>query len=189
MREQLARPAAPRAHPAPAKRRVASDDAPPDDDGRGLSSERPRETLHESAELEALRLFVHRRDEIGSRLRPVLFASGLARSVFTLLASAADIHEAILEAPPAIADLLARLAVEESTAEVDDVANLLLGAATARAIATLGQEARLAEDPLAYAEVLRWLKQRLDELRGDEPAVEISDQLLAWLEEHAAEFA
>jgi DNA primase len=186
LRAQLAQPARPRPVETKPTRRRQPDG---DDDGRELSSRRPVEVMRESAELEALRLFVHRRPEIGDRLRPVLFTSGLARTAFEAVLAAGDIHRAIDEASPQVADLLARLAVEESSADVDDVVILLLTATTARAVAALGQRMRLSEDPLEYAPSMSWLKLRIDELTGDEPNVESADQLLAWLEEHAIEFA
>ncbi len=188
LREQLARPAPPKPE-VRAPRRAAHDDAPLDDEGRGLLTERPAIDLREGAELEALRLLVHRRAEIEPRLRPVLFGTSGARSAFEAVGAAPDIHSAIDEASPQIAGMLARLAVEESSAEIDDVVIRLLSATTSRAVEALGQEARLSDDPLAYAPALGWLKLRLDELTGDEPTVEFADQLLAWLEEHAAEFA
>ena len=88
-----------------------------------------------------------------------------------------------------VADLLTRLSVEESQAEPDDV---VVGSSIRRRprwSCEMENEARQAEDPLDFVPALQWLKLNLDQLRGDEPSMDSAHQLLAWLEEHAAEFA
>ena len=194
LREQLAQPAKPKpAESQRGSRRRAEEHSEGgdggDDDGRGFSRERPPAPIRESSELEALRLLMHRRGEIIGWLRPVLFVAGPGRDAFEVLAATQSIHEAIEQSSPRVADLLHRLAVEESSAEIEDVVIRLLRETTTRAIDALNQEMRVSEDPLSFAPALGWLKLRLDELVGEEPTVEFSDQLLAWLEEHAAEFA
>jgi len=98
-------------------------------------------------------------------------------------AAAAD-----LEGDPAA--LLARLAVEETAAEPADVRTRLADRAGGRALADLEREARTSDDPLAWAQLIAWVKLRLEEVRdernlGGEPV----QQLVDWLTERAAEGA
>src|SRR5581483_7506005 len=60
--------------------------------------------------LEALRLLVHRPEEIGPRLRPVFFDGDLAARAFQARDAAANLHDAVAAADPDVADLLQRLA-------------------------------------------------------------------------------
>ena len=72
-------------------------------------------------ELEALRLAVHRPEAVADRLELVLFAHPLARACFEALSTATTLHDAIEAADPQAADLLQRLAVEDTDADADDV--------------------------------------------------------------------
>ena len=65
------------------------------------------------AGLEALRLAVHRPEEVADRLEEVLFVDDLQRRAFVALAEADNLHQAVEEAPPEVADLLRRVTVEE----------------------------------------------------------------------------
>ncbi len=71
--------------------------------------------------LEALRLAIHRPDDVADRLEAALFRDDVQRASFVALESADDLHDAIAEAPPEVAELLARLTVEEPLAEPDEV--------------------------------------------------------------------
>ena len=52
-----------------------------------------------------------------------------------------------------------------------------------RELIDLEAEARTAEDPLAYSDVVAWLKVTLDQLRHPRAEVETVTQLLAFLRE------
>ncbi|HKY13360.1 MAG TPA: DNA primase [Microthrixaceae bacterium] len=172
LREELRRPASPRAGDAKRVRQrpVGAEWAAPPS----------------GSEVEALRLMVQRPAEIAARLGPELFVEGPVRRAYLALREAGSVHGALEDAEPAVADLLRRVSVEESRAEADDIVVRLLTATVTREIAELEQEARHAEDPLDYVPSIQWLKLRLDEIRGDEPAMEAAGQLIVWLAEHAA---
>jgi len=156
-----------------------------------LLSERPSgkgaATVEESVEIEALRMLLDRPEEIASRLHESLFSEGIARRAY-VAASSGSLHDAIDEASPAVADLLTRLAVKESTAVPTDVLVGLAVRAAARVMDALRNEARLSPDPLEYAPTIQGLKLMSDDLLGDEPSMDALDRLLAWLSEHAVEF-
>lgn len=144
-----------------------------------------RRVGHDSPELEALRLAVHRPAEVAPYLDDVLFADPLHVEAFHALASAATLHEAIDRASPEVADLLQRLAVEESEAETDDVLRRLVDGAGGRALAGLQAEARTLADPVSLAPTVAWLKLRIEELRAEDTGLDAARQLLAWLAERA----
>lgn len=135
-------------------------------------------------ELEALRLAVHRRDEVVGRLHPVLFADERHGAVFETIARAPTVHDAIAAADPGTADLLQRLAVEEATADVDDVLSQLLRRAVARAVSTLEADARAApEQALALSAAVGWLKVTVEDLPDPDAADRLVDWLVRWSEE------
>lgn len=177
LREELARPAVRRSADGTPQRRRTDPPA-----GRA-------EEVRDDAELEAVRLFVHRPSEMGPRLHPVLFSDRPAGRAYRALREAPDLPTAIDEAEPVVADLLARVAVEEPTSDIADVAARVLDRAASRALAALEREARRAEDPFLYQPAMMYLKLTLDELRGDEPSMETAPELLAWLVEHDEDLA
>ncbi|HVM04483.1 MAG TPA: DNA primase [Acidimicrobiales bacterium] len=135
-------------------------------------------------ELEALRLAVHRRDEVVGRLHPALFADERHGAVFETIARAPTVHDAIAAADPGTADLLQRLAVEEATADVDDVLSQLLRRAVARAVSTLEADARAApEQALALSAAVGWLKVTVEDLPDPDAADRLVDWLVRWSEE------
>jgi hypothetical protein len=74
------------------------------------------------------------------------------------------------------------LAVEEATADADDVVALLADRAGQRALAALDADVRA--DPTRFLElapVSSWLKVTLEQLREPASRVDASDRLVAWL--------
>lgn len=143
----------------------------------------------DQVEIEALRLAVHRPAEVLPLLVSELFADEVAAEVFEALRLAeGDAHRAVATLSPDGAELLARLAVEVSDAEVHDVAARLVDRAATRVLVDLEREARQADDPLSYAAAMGWLKLRLEELRAD-PIAELppNGQLVTWLADQAGE--
>jgi DNA primase len=137
-------------------------------------------------EIEALRLAVHRPEEILARLHVVLFADDRNLDAFTALAGAPDVHQAIAAAGPEAADLLQRLAVEETAATADDLVAQLLDRAVHRALAELEVEARADPDQaLALSETVAWLKLSLNDLPDPDAADRLVDWLVRWGEEEA----
>jgi len=144
-----------------------------------------RAPARDSAALEALRLAIHHPEAIAGLIDTSLFADETQAAAHAALAAGGTVHDAIERAEPEAAELLQRLAVEDTDVDAVDVASLLVAEATERALDDLEAEARHAEDPLAYAAAHAWLKLRLDELR--EPATSRSalEQLVAWLTDRA----
>jgi len=129
-------------------------------------------------ELEALRLAVHKRDEVVHRLDEILFADDLHLAAFRALASSATLREAIDSADPGAAELLQRLAVEEAHADPNDVLNLVLHRAGERALHQLEAEVRASDERgPELSRTVGWLKLTLERL----PDPEAASGLVAWL--------
>ncbi|GIU85388.1 MAG: hypothetical protein KatS3mg008_2163 [Acidimicrobiales bacterium] len=125
-------------------------------------------------EAEALRIAVTRPEEIVDLLDECLFRSELHAAAFRAIRDTRDIHEAIQSADPGAAELLRRLAVEDSTAEAWDVAKRLADEAGNREISVLENKARHAADEREALEIshrVRSIKLAQQRLRdGDEEA-------------------
>ncbi len=138
----------------------------------------PRGTGADGPELEALRLVVHRRDDVMDRLHEVLFSDELHLAAYRALTATSELHGAIDVADPGAASLLQRLAVEEVHADPDDVTDRLVHRAGERALHELEAEARSSDDrALELAPTVGWLKVTLEQL----PNAEAASRLLAWL--------
>jgi DNA primase len=151
--------------------------------GGASSSGRPAAVAKSASgpELEALRLAVHRPEVVADRLEEQLFADELHRASFRALASAPTLRAAIDSADPDAADLLQRLAVEDTEEDPDDVMIRLLERAGARALVQLQREARGAPAPEEYAAVIGWLKLALEELRSTYSGRDAEARLVPWL--------
>jgi DNA primase len=156
---------------------------PPPGEGRG----RPPVAVT-GPELEALRLAVHHPEKVASRLERVLFAHPLSRSAFDALSGAATLHEAIEAADPQTADLLQRLAVEESDADPDDVMIRLVEQAGRRALRRLESDTRQASpaEQASFVPTVTWLKLAIETMRADDvtdrpAAVEAEERLVGWI--------
>ena len=132
-------------------------------------------------EVEALRLAVHRPDEVADRLEGVLFADEVHLAAFDALCSAPTLDEAIESARPEAAALLQRLAVEDAAADPDDVLRLLVANAAQRRLVRLQAEARVSEDPTDYAATIAWCKVTVEQLWDDATSAGAAEQLVAWL--------
>jgi DNA primase len=131
-------------------------------------------------ELEALRLAVHRPDQVAGRLDPALFSSDLARATFAQLARAMTLHGAIEAAPPDVADLLGQLAVVDSQEDADDVLRRLVEQAAARALEELRREARSSAPSSSHAELAKrtaMVQLQLQALRSVEPGPDYDARL------------
>ncbi len=148
-------------------------------------------------ELEALRLAVHRPELVAERVHPALFLSVLSRQAFEQLASSMTLHDAMDQAPPEVADLLAQLAVADSEEDADDVLRRLLDRAASAELVQLRRHARASvgvgtggsgSDLAALSERAAGLQRALGRLRATEPGAvagapmtEVEAQLLALL--------
>jgi DNA primase len=142
---------------------------------------RPRRSEPPGPEVEALRLAIHRPEEVADRLEETLFADEVHLAAFRALASSSTLHDAIATADPDASNLLQRLAVEEAEEGVDDVIARLIERATARALSELQREARAAPTPEDYAAVVGWLKLTLEQLREPHTCREAEARLVPWL--------
>jgi DNA primase len=139
-------------------------------------------------ELEALRLAVHRPEEVASRLERNLFAHPLAGAAFDALSAASTFHAAVEAADPQAGELLQRLAVEESDADPDDIMIRLVERATQRALRDLQAEMRQADSAgqVEFAPTIAWLKLALETMRSDDvsrkdAAADAEERLVGWL--------
>jgi len=139
------------------------------------------------AEVEALRLAVHRPEAVADRLEEVLFADEVHLAAFRALASAETLTDAMETARPEARDLLYALAVEEAESDPDDVVCLLVAAAGRRELEALQREARQASSPTDYAATIAWLKVTLEQLWESDTSREACTRLVAWLTRSAQE--
>jgi DNA primase len=179
LRQLLTNPAPVETAPSPSPRVSLRDD----DVGRRPAS--PNSTLP-LAELEALRLAVHRPEEVASRLEEELFGHPLARATFIVLASADTLHEAMESASPEVAAVLSRLVVEESEADADEVMVRLAERAGNRALKELQADVRQAREPGEIAPTIAFLKLVLEQLRvegdhAEEERREAEQSLVRWV--------
>ncbi|MGA2837233.1 MAG: DNA primase [Acidimicrobiales bacterium] len=128
--------------------------------------------------LEALRLAIHRPEEVGERLEAPLFGDPVQRAAFLALVEADDLAEAIDTATGRVQALLVRLTVEEPRAEPDEVVTQLVRNAVRREMKLVAVEARTSTRAMEdAASVASWLQEL------DDPVVsaEASQRLVAWL--------
>ena len=167
---------------------------PPDDgDGREWDGAPPARSSVQRAGpgLEALKLAVHRPEEVAGRVQPVLFVDWVQREAFIALVEHDDLHDAIASVPPEVAGLLRRATVEEPLPgapelgdPVDSVVNVLVREAVRRALTLVemesrGQGATWQAGAAETAQVRHWLAE-LDVPGSGRGA---ADRLVAWLTE------
>ena len=153
-----------------------------------VSTARPAPIPLSGPELEALRLAVHRPEEVATRLEAILFEHPLARTAFDVLSDASTFHEAVEAADPQTADLLQRLAAEDAITSADDVMKRLAERAGQRAMRDLQAEMRQApvSEHASYPATIGWLKLTLEEIRLEEASAQNSsvaaeERLIRWL--------
>ena len=149
-----------------------------------------------TAASEALRLAVADPDAVLPLLHEILFVDDRHRAVYQCLVEAGgDIHVASAAADPFTAEDLARLAVEHSDADAEDVRRMLLREAGERELTRLRQglaglqrEQRPAEDYAGHAAAVGWLKNEVEAIGPDAvPDRGREDELLTWLTQQVEE--
>jgi DNA primase len=159
------------------------DDVPPPGGGPAAAAAR-RSARHGSGPaLEVLRHAVHDPGAVGAWLDADLFDDPLQREVYeTLLAT--DTHaDALATAPDEVADLLARLIVDEPTSEPFDAVRRLHTEVARREIAAVRLRSAAAADGTQALTDLATLTRVIDGLRHAETAADAAGRLLAWLGE------
>ncbi len=140
---------------------------------------------HQSPELEALKLLVHRSDEMAELLSGDLFADPLCAAVYELISTNDGLHDVMSSGGPEVAELVQRLSVDESEAEPMDVAARLWENLVEMEMASSKETLGLA-DAASRPEIFRhhtWLRLQLEEIRNPGRRVEVIAELLAWLRE------
>jgi DNA primase len=192
-----------RAHPQaekPARRTRGSHDEPPprdypEDDGDVMAPERVGRTssqttpLRPGPGLEALKLAVHRPEDVVDRVHAVLFTDRVQRQAFLALLENDSVHEAVESASPEVASLLRRVIVEEPMSgdpdlgdPVDSVVAVLLRGASKRALSDVQIESRVSDDSWqARAAETGQVQLWLDELGESGSGRDAADRLVAWL--------
>ncbi|MCC6183325.1 MAG: DNA primase [Microthrixaceae bacterium] len=168
--------------PEPERRRRGPDrDQDRGDDPGSRPAPPRRPPLGDGVEREVLRLAVNQPELAAPFLEDSFFRHPTARAALDQLRRYDTLAQAVEDAPPEVADLLTELAVEESTSEPGDVLARFASEVGRRELAELESEARASPDPLAYSDVVAWLKVTLDHLRHPRAEVETVTQLLAFL--------
>jgi DNA primase len=140
-----------------------------------------RKAVGESAETTALRLLIHRWDEIAEFLCDELFADPVHLTAFrALVQCAGDLHPAMEHAGPDGADLLVRLAVEDAEEDAVVEAVRLVRTAVDRELraATSDMRSGSLDEDVARGNVRRWS----DELGTPDTATDAAGELLGWLQ-------
>ena len=126
----------------------------------------PRRVSHDdSSGMELLRLAVTQRDAVFELADAALLDDPIVAEAYDALAASDSVVDAMASVSPTAAELLGRVAVEETEAELDDVVARLLDRSASAALDELEAEARTSEDPLAYATITGWLKLHIESLR------------------------
>jgi hypothetical protein len=144
--------------------------------------------------MEALKLAVHRPEDVVDRFHAVLFADPVQRKAFVALLEHDSVHEAVETASPEVANVLRRVTVEEPMAgdpelgdPVDSVVTVLVRGSVRRALAELEAESRSGVVPWeARASETVQVRLWLDELEESSSGRDAADRLVAWLAEREA---
>jgi DNA primase len=152
-------------------------------EGRRPAPPAARVTRLEGPEVEALRLAVHRPEEVAEYLHEVLFVDPLILAGYRALCSSTTLAQAIDAASqengePEVASMLQRLAVEDADVGAADVLSRLAEEAAKRVIVEVEAEARrtgrLTDD-------VAWLKLAIAEVREPATSVEATGRLVRWI--------
>jgi DNA primase len=130
---------------------------------------------------EVLRHAIHNPEDVSPWLAGDLFEDPVQAGVYRALLDAETHADALATAPSQVADLLARLLVEEPTSEPFDAVRRLLTEVARRRIGTLRLVSATSGDPAQTLTELAFLNRAIDDLRDPRAAADSADRLLAWL--------
>ncbi|MDQ1397097.1 MAG: primase, partial [Acidimicrobiaceae bacterium] len=112
----------------------------------------------------------------------ILLIDDLHLAAFQALAAAQTLHEAFEAADPGAAELLRRLAVEDTDADPEDVVGLLVRTAATRVLRDIDAESRSSTDPpVRLAPSFAWLKLAMEELGEPKTRIPAASRLVPWL--------
>lgn len=165
----------------PGRRQAGPTGSGPSDGGPSRRS--ATSVVHDSPEMEALRLALSRPDEVAPSLHEVLFSDALCTEAYRHLVASQWKAGHLDGADDQAVALIQRLAVEETESEPAEVVERLVEAAGQREMAMLGAEARAADDDraLELASLVGWLKPQLEALRDPRTAGPVAPVVLDWL--------
>jgi DNA primase len=141
----------------------------------------------EGPALEVLRHAVHDPGAVGVYLVAELFDDPLLLGAYEALVGSDTHAAAMASAEPAVADLLARLVVEEPSSDPLDAVRLLHIEVARREMAAVRLEAATAADGTQALTDVATLGHVIDGLRSVQTAAGSADRLLAWLEDRVRE--
>ena len=121
-----------------------------------------------TTEYQALRMLIHRSEEVRDWLHPVLFSDPLAENIFIALTNSTDLHEANQSLGVEESDLIGRLSVQE--AEDDKplgVFSRLLSLAAERKAVEFESLARQSGELSEYQEDISYLRRSVMELNEE----------------------
>jgi DNA primase len=142
---------------------------------------RARRSDRDGPAIEVLRHAVHNPGDVSRWLAGALFDDPVQSGVYQALIESDTHADALTTSPPPVADLLARLLVEEPTSEPFDSVRRLLTEVARREIGTLRLVGATGDDPARALSELAFLNRAIDDLRDQSAAAASADRLLAWL--------
>jgi hypothetical protein len=137
--------------------------------------------------LEVLRHAVHDPAAVGQWLDEGLFDDPAHAGVYRALVES-DTHAAALAAaPPPVADLLARLVVEEPVGDPLDAVRRLFTEVARRELQARRLASATSDDPNTALTEVAFLGTVINELRDPSSTTEVADRLLAWLRQRVGD--
>jgi DNA primase len=137
--------------------------------------------------LEVLRHAVHDPAAVGRWLDEGLFDDPLHAGVYQALVHHDTHADALAAAPPPVADLLARLVVEEPVGDPMDAIRRLFTEVARRELQIRRLATATSDDPDTALTEVAFLGTVINELRDPTSTTEVADRLLAWLRQRVGD--
>jgi DNA primase len=158
------------------------DGAAPSESGAERGADGHHPAPREGPALEVLRHAVHDPEAVGPWLDAALFDDPVLLGAYEALLASGTHAEAMASAPPAVADLLARLLVDEPSSEPFEAVRLLCMEVARREVKAVRLASATATDGTQALTDVATLGRVIDGLRSSQTASESANRLLAWLE-------
>ncbi len=137
--------------------------------------------------LEVLRHAVHDWDAVRRWLDDGLFDDPVHTGVYRALAESDSHADALAAAPPPVADLLARLVVEEPAGDPFDAVRRFYTEVARRELQSRRLASATSDDPDAALAEVSFLVATINGLRDPSSTTEVADRLLAWLRQRVGD--